>query len=468
MAGRRLAVAALVAGCCAGAVLAHGGEPLLPAIEPAATAIARLDSLQAIVRAEEARVRPSPGLEGNWTRLARAWFQVGDHARAAKCVERARMIGAHEFDTMLLAGRVARSEGRFAEAIDWLERAARLRPDDWEVREDLGLALYLDGQLARASEHWERARAMPQSGSPDRGGLLAALRSAGGTAYRVSGPGRERLRFLAQRSRGPLVIPVRVNGRGPFPFRIDAGSPEVTLHQGLARELGLATHAGGGPSPQFATAYGVLDSLTLGSTTLHRMPVAVTGDPRLSGEGAPRGLLGFEALRRFRFCIDVRDSTLWLEPLAAAGSDNARPPWVPKGEAVYSVPVVLRGTHLLIAYGHVDSGPERPFLIEPGGTGMALAAPASTIAEAGIRLDSTRTRTGTSSSGPVRFITFPIGRLCVGDACVESVEGAYGTFPPRLELNPSFRVAGIVSGGFLSRYRVAVDMARHEVTLVEP
>jgi len=67
----------------------------------------------------------------------------------------------------------------------------------------------------------------------------------------------------------------------------------------------------------------------------------------------------------------------------------------------------------------------------------------------------------------VRYLGFPLGRLCVAGACRDSLEGGYGTFPARLELNPSFRLAGIVSGGFLFRYRVGVDLARREVWLVE-
>ena len=472
----RRSIAVLALAVCAafpsGARTPPGGRV---EIEPAERALARLDSLMAVVREEEARIRPSLGLEVNWTRLARAWFQVGEHARAAKCVERARMLGGKEFDTALLSGRIARSECRFAEATGWLERAARMRTDDWEVHEELGLALYLEGRLARAADHWERSRALPGSGSPDRSGLLAALRRVGDRPYEVTGRGRERLRFVPQSVRGPLVVPVRVNGQGPFLFRIDAGSPEVTIDRTLASDLGLVSFAGGGAgSPAAAIGldldYATLDSLTLGSTTIHRFPVAVTGARREQPPGGVRGLIGFEVLRRFRFCIDTPDSTLWLDPPgpAATAVDTLRPAWAPAGAVTHRVPVLLRGTHLLIAQGRLDRGPHRPFLIEPGGAGVALAAPASTIAEAGILLDSTRVMTGTSVSGSVRFLGFPIDSLCVAGACRRALEGGYGTFPPRLERNPSFRLAGIVSGGFLSRYRVGVDLSRGEVWLVEP
>ena len=97
-------------------------------------ALARLDSLQAIVRDEEERVRGGLGLEANWTRLARAWFQVGDHAKAAKCVERARTVGGKEFETALLSGRIARSEGRFDEAIESRRQAHRI----YQFRAEIG------------------------------------------------------------------------------------------------------------------------------------------------------------------------------------------------------------------------------------------------------------------------------------------------------------------------------------------
>ncbi|MGH7730416.1 MAG: aspartyl protease family protein, partial [Candidatus Eiseniibacteriota bacterium] len=430
--------------------------------------LARLDSLQAIVRAEEARVRSSLGVEAAWTRLARAWFQVGDHGKAARCIDRARSIAGKEFDTALLSGRIARSEGRFAEAIEWLERAARMRPDDWEVHEDLGLALYLDGRLARAADHWDRARRLPGSGSPDRTGLTDVMRRMGESPYAVTGRGRERIAFTRPAARGPFLLPARINGQGPYVFRVDAGSPEVTIGGALADRLGIETIAGGTPGSSVAgtgVRYATIDSLTLGATTLHRLPVAV----RRQWDDAVDGLLGFEALRRFRFCIDPVESALWLEPLPPPGApaDTARPAWAPAGAVTHRLPIVLRGTHLLIVYGRLNDGPERPFLLDVGGSGVALAAPASTIAEAAITLDPTRVMTGTSASGKTRFLVFPIRTLCVAGACSDSLEGGYGTFPDRLELNPNFRLAGIVSGGFLFRYRVGVDLARREAWLIE-
>jgi aspartyl protease/tetratricopeptide repeat protein len=444
------------------------------AIELPTLALARLDSLQGIVRAEEARARRGPGVEVNWDRLARAWFQVGDHGRAARSLEHARALGAREFDTALLSGRVARSEGRFDEAVEWLTRAAHMRPDDWEAHEDLGLALYLAGRLPAAADHWERARALPGSGAPARAGLLEAMREAGDDAYRVSGRGRERLRFVPEIMRGAMVVPVRIDGRGPFLFRIDTGSPEVVLGRSLADELGIVTLAGGETGATVGSRpvrfdYAALDSLTLGETTLHGLPVAVSDHPGLGSPQGVRGTLGFEALRRFRFCLDLPDSALWLEPLVTSGAaaDSTPPAWA-AGSVSHRLPLLLRGTHLLVVYARVNDGPERPFLLDTGGPGIGLSAPISTLAEAGITIDTTQTHTGTSAAGTVGYLRFTVAHLCVDGACGDSLEGVYGIFPARLELNPNFRVAGLISNGFFSRYRVGVDLARREVWLVEP
>lgn len=471
------------------AAVARGAPP----VEDPARALARLDSLHSIVRLEEARVRRALGDESAWTRLARAWFQVGDHAKAAASIERARAMGGRTFDTQLLAGRIARSEGRHDEAIEWLERAVRARPDDWEAAEDLGLALYLAGRLQEAADRWTQARALPGSGSPERAGLLDVLRRVPSPAYRVTGRGGERLRFERDQARGALVVRASLNGRGPFLLRIDTGSPEIVLGRTLARELGLAIDAGGDAGATVGERpvrfdYAVLDSLTLGATALHGVPVAVSDHPGLGDAAGVRGTLGFEALRRFRFVIDFPDRTLRLERLppatvaprtargrarpprdsAAVVAASERPAWLPAGQRTHRLPYLLRGTHLMVVSGRVGDGPERPFVLDSGAPGVALGAPASTLAEAGIALDTTRVGSGETAAGRVEYLRFTVPRLCAGSACHDSLEGIYGLFPARLERNPSFRVAGLISQGFLSRYRLGVDPAEQRIWLIEP
>jgi hypothetical protein len=475
------------------ALPAVAGAAAGPPLENRDAALARLDSLQSIVRLEEARVRKTPGSEEAWDRLARAWFQVGDHEKAARCMDRALAMGAKTFDTQLLSGRVARGEGRFAEAIDWLERAVRMQPDDWEASEDLGVAYALAGRYLDAADRWEKARAMPGSGAPDRSGLIGVLRRLRAPAYAVGGRGRERLPFVATTVRGALAVPVRVQGRGPFLMRIDLGTPEMVVGRSLANELGLAIDPGGesgafvGDRP-VRLDYAALDSIALGGTTLRSLPVAVSDEPtRDAGAGEIRGTIGFEVLRRFRFVIDFPGNALLLDPpgpppaaasppahpgaprpRTPAAPDTTTPAWLPAGRAAHRLPVLIRGTHLLVVPVRLGKGPERPFVLDSGSPGSAVAAPMSTLAEAGIAVDTTRALTGTTAAGAVSYYGFPVPRVCAGSACRDSLTGIYGIFPPRLELNPNFRVAGLLCRGFLAGYRLAVDIGRREVWLIEP
>lgn len=441
-------------------------SPRLGAAEVPRVALARLDSLIQVVFAEEARVVESPKVEANWDRLARAWYQVGNHTRAVQALEQARMLGAREYDTMLLLGRAARTELRLADAKRWLERVVRVRPDDWEPREDLGLTYYLLGDLSAAAEHWRLAAALTNSGSPSRAGLLEVLQQAG-SGYQVSGAEIEALPFkfgATATTRASLPgVEVRLAGRGPFLLRIDPGSAEATLDPELADELGLARVSGLDPRRP-ATArrdYALLDSLQLGGITIRRVPVAIA-----PGRPGFRGALGFEVLRRFRFGLDYPAGVLQLERGDAAA--DSLPSWVGPNDRAHAVPIVLRGTHLVIAYGTLGRGPERPFLLDVGASGIGYAAPMSTLAEALIPVDTTRVLEGTSSSGAVRYHPLDPARLCLAEVCVDSVAGVYGIFPETLELNPSFRVAGMVSHGFLSRFRFGVDLPRRRVWLVEP
>ncbi len=447
--------------------------PPRPAVEAPESALARLDSLMQQVAAEEARTRESPREERSWARLARAWFQVGDHDRAVAALDRARALGAGDFETLLLLGRAARSEMRFEEAAEWLRRAVRARTDDWEGREDLGLALYLSGDLAGAAEQWERASALPGSSSPDRGRLISALRRVGNGAYAVTGSARERLPFRPHRRRVP-AIEVIVNGRGPYLFQIEGGSSEAVIGLALAHELGLATEIRIAAEdsirlPAAVIDYVTLDLLRLGATTLARLPCAVSRSPSVAGptRGAGRevcGILGFEVLRRFRFCIDYPESALWIAP----ARDTLAAPWIETRDQVHPLRAWLRGTRLIHAEARLGNGPPRPWVLDTTGPGVFFTAPISTLSESGVSVDTSQVLSGMGTGGEVSFYRTVPATLCLGSACRDSVPGLYGLFPAVLEWNPNFRAAGVVSEGFLSRYRYEVHIAQGSIRLIEP
>src|SRR5438105_10885337 len=80
--------------------------------------------------------------------------------------------------------------------------------------------------------------------SPAGGALHAAERpdSAQSGAASSVPEARDGLLFASPTTRdhiGRVVVPVMVNGRGPFRFIVDTGANHSTISPGLARELGL-------------------------------------------------------------------------------------------------------------------------------------------------------------------------------------------------------------------------------------
>jgi predicted aspartyl protease len=110
---------------------------------------------------------------------------------------------------------------------------------------------------------------------------------------------------------GRVVVPVMVNGRGPFPFALDTGANRTVLTPHLAQALGLAvtsdekvTMNGTTGSANVPTA--LVDRVAAGDVTLvdQRLPVAsaLTNDIE--------GVLGVDGLSSKRVMIDFKSGKI--------------------------------------------------------------------------------------------------------------------------------------------------------------
>jgi len=446
-----------------------GADPPPLAIEDSTLARARLDSLQKAVWAAEASLEAEPRSSVAWTNLARAWYQAGNTARTQQALDQAVANGGgREFDTLLLLGRASRTRLRLVDAERWGQRATRVRPESAEAHEELGLTFYLEGKYAQAVAEWRQAASLPGASRPAPEGLLIVLERAAKDAYSVTGAGSSRVPFVrragASAARSIPTIDVRIHGRGPWPFEVGTGTSELVLGRALAQELKLAVVPGDTSSGR---DYALLDSLRIGGYLVRQVPCVISDSPRYADRGLS-GTLGLEVLKRFRFCLDYPDRALVLEsrPVAAM-PDTARPSWVRAGDVAHELPMLLRGTHLILAEGAIQNAPTHPILLEPGLPGVGFAAARSALAEAKVAVTGIAPLTGRLGGSSVSYV--PVSaRVCVGDACVDDLAGVYGIFPEELERNPEFRIGALVSDGFLSRYRLGVDAAHGRLWLIEP
>ena len=245
--------------------------------------------------------------------------------------------------------------------------------------------------------------------------------------------------------------------------RIDTGGDLFVLSPDVATTLGIApvvtttgTFAGGA---QGSLGYGKLGTMRLGGITLEDVPVAIAA--------LDKPVLGTGLLRQFLATIDYPGNQLVLRPptLAARAALRAE---LAAADAV-EVPFALALTHLIIAGGSLDGEAPLTFILDSGlqdEEGAAFAAPAETLAAAGIAIPETIEDVRETGAGhvPLQVGRFPVRRLSVGPLVQRDLRGFYGVFPDAWKQPADFPIHGIVSHGFLRRYAWTLDFQAMTMT----
>ena len=168
-----------------------------------------------------------------------------------------------------------------------------------------------------------------------------------------------------------VVVPVHLNGRGPFDLVLDTAATFTTLDPGLAAELGLrplgrvslGTIAGARAATRARLDRVKLGAIELAGVEVLCAEIALTR----SGDRRVRGILGQSTLRRFSFGLDyVRRIVVFERParpdaVVALDEREGRP-------AVRFHPKQLGEALSLV----LDSGLSSPVLFEKRGTQLAV------------------------------------------------------------------------------------------------
>jgi predicted aspartyl protease len=168
---------------------------------------------------------------------------------------------------------------------------------------------------------------MPTSQSRTRALAALCLACAPAAAGAAEIPYREAWGYA-------VVVPVHIQGLGPFDFLFDTGTDVTVVHPDLARRIGLvptsrtevATVGGSRLVPQAAVRGLSVGSVTLGpmDVLIHDLAAARAEDRRLFG------ILGHNALRGMSFTIDharrrivVREAAGAVRAVADTGVEGA-------------------------------------------------------------------------------------------------------------------------------------------------
>ena len=434
---------------------------------------------------EPKRPKPKKGASAN---LAEGRYALGDFARADELAGLVLDARPDDFRAVHIRGRVALLRNRLDEAEAWLRRALELRPTHREAREDLA-------QVHYRSDRFEMAGALLAE-LGDEAKAAELLGFSGRRPYRVEGGaladgGSVTIPFVQT---DPLpVVRVRVNGSEPVLFLIDTGAAEVYVDREWAGEIGIESVGvtkgtfGGGRSAD--VGHGRIDSLALGELVLRDLPVNLLDTSPFSAVAAGeeiRGVLGTVLFYHFRTTLDYPEGELRFEPRRPIDAESEQSGKRKKGgkasdkkakkrakdgelppEPIH-VPFWLAGDHYILARGSANDADPELFFIDTGLAGLAFTCPRSTIDDAGIELLESAVGRGVGGGGEVTIVPFLLESLSLGAARRANLPGVFGPFPERLEHSQGFRIAGILSHGFLRPWAVTFDFDAMELVLTPP
>lgn len=121
-----------------------------------------------------------------------------------------------------------------------------------------------------------------------------------------------------------IIVPVRVNGTGPFRFVLDTGATLTCIDRALADSLGVremegVSGMGAGIGGTGRMSILEIDSLAVGAARVEQLPTCALDLAHLSEVGLDvDGLLGLNFLEAFRVTLDFERDVLILQ-----GADGA-------------------------------------------------------------------------------------------------------------------------------------------------
>lgn len=124
---------------------------------------------------------------------------------------------------------------------------------------------------------------------------------------------------LASPNGAAILIPVKINGQGPYTFVLDTGATFTCIDQPLATDLKLAEWKGAvgvGIAVPGANAAKLvdLDKLEVGTASAEKLKACVIDFKNFQTAGLNiQGLLGLNFLKSYRMTIDFKRKVVLLE-----------------------------------------------------------------------------------------------------------------------------------------------------------
>jgi predicted aspartyl protease len=261
--------------------------------------------------------------------------------------------------------------------------------------------------------------------------------------------------------RNPLIlVPVFVEGKGPYEFILDTGASISLLSSELGRSLGVVvtgTEEGMGAGGAVTIELGRIETLSIGATKVHDVEVGLTEELSRIGEVVKAkidGDLGYNVLKHFQVTIDYGQNVLSLSKAnGEPGRDGAVPFEIAAVKPLIILPVKVDGR-----------GPFR-FCLDTG-TSMTAISPAL-AARLGIPM-TPRARPGMGAGGRISVSFGRLASLAVGHQSVGDLDVTSADFFSSIAKACGTDFDGIVGYNFLKLFRVTIDYPGSRLLLEPP
>ena len=270
---------------------------------------------------------------------------------------------------------------------------------------------------------------------------------------RAVSPAASKVKFrLAGGAQPLMLLPVSVNGEGPFEFVLDTGAGTSLLTPELADRLKIERtgakqgHTAGGPvNALLATA----DSFALGEIRRDDVDVAIMDLSHIGRAVGPRleGDLGYNFLKHFRLTIDFRVLELTLEDPRRL--ERFSPP------ARAEVAIRLGQPSKPLVLIPVFVGGQGPFQFAVD-TGTSTSSISPELAR-DLNLRSTPVGPVTTGGAHLALNAARVESLRVGGAEMRDVDVIVGDFLTMLSQAAGAKLDGIIGYNFLRHYKVVID-----------
>jgi predicted aspartyl protease len=278
-------------------------------------------------------------------------------------------------------------------------------------------------------------------------------------------PSSAKVKFRLAGGAQPLILlPVEVNGEGPFEFILDTGAGTSLLSSELGQKLGLkiigskeGQSAGGAVSVSLAKA----SSLAVGSAKLDNVDVGLVDLSHIGKTVGAKidGDLGYNFLRHFRITLDYRKSEIRLD-------DPKRFELAGQSVAVTEVAMRLANPSKPLILVDVQANGRGPFQFAiDTGTSTTVITP-----ELAKQLGVASSPVGPATTGGahVDVTAGVLQSFQVGGARIDNLAVVVADFFAMLSNALGAKLDGIVGYNFLRNYKVALDYPSETLNLFTP